>query len=58
MTFFFITLCVIMYILVHAYRRPFYEKRMSTEMAADFLGDEWTVCSIYTMMYTSEVRGI
>ena len=31
----------------HTYRRPFYEKRMSAEMGADFLGDEWTVCAVY-----------
>ena len=24
-------------------RRPFYDKRMSAEVAADFLGDEWKV---------------
>ena len=26
-----------------ANRRPFYDKRMSTEVEADFLGDEWKV---------------
>ena len=53
-----IILCVLMYAYIHTYRRPFYEKRMSTEMAADFLGDEWKVCGIQMMMYTSEVWGM
>jgi hypothetical protein len=44
-----------MYAYTRTYRRPFYEKRMSTEMSADFLGDEWKVCGMYMMMHTSEV---
>lgn len=41
-----VKICVLMYAYIHTYRRPFYEKRMSTEMAADFLGDEWKVCGV------------
>ena len=46
-------LCVMICVSTYAHtytctcRRPFYEKRMSTEMAADFLGDEWRVCAVY-----------
>ena len=33
--------------------RPFYDKRMSAEMAADFLGDEWKVrCNVFTCAHT------
>lgn len=31
------------YLTVLWYRRPFYEKRISAEVEADFLGDEWKV---------------
>ena len=51
-------MCTYVCVHTHTYRRPFYEKRMSTEMAADFLGDEWKVCGVYTIMYTSEVWGM
>ena len=37
-------MCLLYVFLLHS--RPFYDKRMSAEVAADFLGDEWKVsCS-------------
>ena len=36
--------------------RPFYEKRMATEVPADSLGDEWKVCSIDCTVWGSLFR--